>query len=294
MIIHINQKNFLTVVQVVAVVGLAVIPLFADPAHLGWRRWQVAVVCLASVGVCAVFRQAHIQSREDHDRAERERESDSRQDEMQSTLQDLLQAVKTASPPKPVDVMPQLMPTEANGTAALEGEIHRIFMYARLGIEFSMFKEIWKAKGQAGEPVIDCDIIVSWYIVNKSSSTKYIRSILANVEVDGKDTPMEIQEDFRAGVFNDSVEYGWDKNQHDGAWPTPLEPLFPSKLPCPISTGQPLIGWVRFLLRDVNPDGIDADTWRFSILDSVGNQYPVTKIIKNEKKGGLGLRRVSS
>jgi hypothetical protein len=47
--LHLTRKNFLTVIAGICVVGLAVIPLSVPADHLGWTRWQGAIVVLAGI-----------------------------------------------------------------------------------------------------------------------------------------------------------------------------------------------------------------------------------------------------
>jgi hypothetical protein len=73
---YITPKNGFSIVVGVCVVLLAVIPLKVPPEHLLWFRWESAVLLLAIVAVGALLYQAHLQSKDDHEQAERNKRID--------------------------------------------------------------------------------------------------------------------------------------------------------------------------------------------------------------------------
>jgi pyrimidine deaminase RibD-like protein len=174
----------------------------------------------------------------------------------------------------------------------LEGELYGIYTYPRIGVPFDMFMEHRKLSGVTGDPAVDYDVLISLYLVNKSAETKWVRDISGSVEIGGVHKWMERQEDFIAPVFNQTVEYGWEENPNSSDEPKPLPKLFP-ELPYELSPGKPTQGWVRLLLKNINPDKIDANTWMFIIVDSLGKEHPITKTVKLNKRGTIALRRFS-
>jgi hypothetical protein len=73
---HLSSKNVCGVVAGVCVVILAFIPLAVPPDHWIWARWTVAVIVCGMSAVVSLVYQALVQSREDAEREERERERD--------------------------------------------------------------------------------------------------------------------------------------------------------------------------------------------------------------------------
>jgi hypothetical protein len=73
--VHLNERNWLRVFQVLCVIGLAVIPLFVSSDHLSSWGWKSLIVFIAAVAIAVAIRQAHVQSKEDAQREEREREN---------------------------------------------------------------------------------------------------------------------------------------------------------------------------------------------------------------------------
>lgn len=76
---ELSSKNGLSVMAGVCVVLLAIIPLKVDSANLGWLRWQIAIYVFAALAIFSLIAQAFIQSKEDHQREQREIERDKRQ-----------------------------------------------------------------------------------------------------------------------------------------------------------------------------------------------------------------------
>lgn len=86
---HFTPKNFLSFIVGSCMAGLAWIPLFVPTTHLMWLRWQTAIGALIAVGLVALFFRERIQSREDHQRDEREEALEYKFEEMHSILRDL-------------------------------------------------------------------------------------------------------------------------------------------------------------------------------------------------------------
>jgi len=80
------------------VLALAIIPLSVQADHLGWLRWELAVIVLGLVAVVGLFVQAAIQSREDHERGQRDQTRDARSDEMRALLTRIAPSITTIAP----------------------------------------------------------------------------------------------------------------------------------------------------------------------------------------------------
>jgi len=158
-------------------------------------------------------------------------------------------------------------------------------------VPYNMLEQIFALSGKE-KPKIDCDILVSMYLVNASSSTRYIRELTASVEVDGKRTNLEPRSNFFLNTDDDDrkpqdMEYVFEAET--GKEGTPLQKLFPD-LPCEAVPQRPFEGWLRYIIRDVVPEQINSNTWHFIILDSMGNQQFITKVSQTLKVGEITLR----
>jgi hypothetical protein len=286
--VHLTLKNFLAIIIGVCVVGLAVIPLKVSPDHLGWHRWQFGIYFLSIVGIGAIFLQALLQSVEDHNRISMDAKRDASMEEMRQ----LLGKIAENAGPVAISSDPPTDLANTNSDTEFDGELQRIFSYPRLSIDFRLYRDVWKAAGHQGEPKVDVDILVLMYVVNTSGSTHYVRDLIGSVEVDGVRNKMIRQDDFKAPVFNQTVEYGWEVEQDTMGEPDALKPLF-AHLPDQLEPRAPAEGWVRFLLPAADYDKINSNTWQFSILDSVGKEHLITKVKEVKKKGEIALRRAS-
>lgn len=292
--IRLTGKNLLTLVGAVAVFGETLIALLVPADHLGWLRWRVAVILIAAIGISALVWQTLKQSCEDHDRDIREQERDAKIHGIEEHVKRI--AAGTNSLPVSVESESPKLATLPKADSVFDGELQRIFVYPRTGIvPLQLLQEIRRAAGRVDETKVDSDLLAKFYIVNCTDSVHYIRDITGSVEVTGVRKQFIRQGGFTAPVFNESVEYGWDENEDNAERPTPLPALLP-QVPLKLEAREPIHGWVRFLLADVNPDAINAQTWQFTIVDSLGNEYPITKTASAEsvpKKGTIGLRRAS-
>jgi hypothetical protein len=291
--VHLTIKNLLSIVIGTCVVGLAVIPLKVDPNHLAWLRWEITVYALAAFGVLALMAQAVIQSKEDHEREKRELERDQRQVRIEQLVSDIKDGKAPMPPPESIPLVTGGNATDDGQTVAggIDSELDRIFTHPRVPMGYEFFKDIYRAAGRKDEPKVDCDVLAHMYVVNTSNETIYIRDLVATVEVDGVRTTLETKADFLAGVFNDTVEYGWEEDGKNNDWPTPLPKVFPS-LPYEMVPRKPAIGWIRFLLKEINPEKIDAKTFTFTFVDSTGKKHDIDRTVESKLKGVIGLRRL--
>lgn len=82
--LHITLKNFVSAVLGICIVLLAIIPLLVDPQKLG--RWRAWTILLGAIGVIALIAQALLQSKEDHEIEEREKQRDGTITELVETM----------------------------------------------------------------------------------------------------------------------------------------------------------------------------------------------------------------
>ncbi len=277
--LHLTPKNSLSFVVGLCVVVLALIPLTVPADHLSWLRWQITAWVAVGIALLALFVQACLQSRDDG--------------EMRDLLKKILEG-KGATAISSESTRPSFStPIVAQRQDDLDGELQRVFVYPRIGIPYKLLQEAWtKVGGHSENPKVDCDIILAMYAVNRSQSVTYfVRDLVASVEVDSTRKELERLDNFRLDFGHDELEYGLelDENTTD---PAPLPPLF-AQIPCELTPNKPIEGWVRFVLKEVDPEKIDSNTWMFSLVDSLGNQHPIIKTSDRRKKGEIGFRRAS-
>ena len=271
-------------------VGLALIPLVVPPEHLGWARWWAIIIGLAALGVAAIFVQSLIQSSEDHKRDRREQERDTKFGEMLGIVKKL-SGIDADSAPPAVPVAQALVENIASPlTPDIDGEVYRIALSPRT-MSWELIRDIYRIQGHADEAKVDCDVLVEMYLVNPSKNeTRYVRDLRLSAEVDGSRVILQRQEDLRAMDLLDK-EYEYGLKESKGEDTEPVKQLF-SALPVALAPTQPIEGWVRFLIEGVNPDKITEKSWHLSVVDSLGNEYPITKIGQKERKGEVALRRL--
>ena len=272
------------------VVGLALIPLLVSPEHLVWTRWWVTIIGLAVVGVGAIFVQALVQSREDHERAELEGERDKKIDGLTGMVKKLAGIdVDTVPNTIPATLAPPAPDSATQTTANIDGEVYRIALSPKT-MAWELVRDIYRVQGRPDAAQIDCDVLVELYLVNASKTeTRYVRDLHLTADVGGTVVSFLRQDDLRAmDIDNKKFEYGIQEDLFDTK---PVKQLF-SALPITLAPMQPIEGWVRFLAKGINPDKITEKSWHLSVLDSLGNEYPITKAGQREIKGEIALRRL--
>lgn len=302
MTVHVTLKNLLSVIIGVCVLGLAVIPLAVPVDHLAWIRWQAAIIVLAVAAVIALFWQAAIQSREDHERDTREGARDKRQDETNQKMTEVLQLLK--HPPSSPDRL--VHPTTASGPspespappdvgAEFDSEIYRVVIAGK-GMGAELTRDLFRVSGRLEEFAIDADILVEMYIVNASTEKRYIRDFSGTVEVDGKVLPLLRQSDFYAFDFSDhEYEYCLNPNEESHLDRSNLEalpPIFPT-LPLELEARKPTEGWIHFIVKDVDPQKLNGNrSYKFTITDSLGKEHPVLKVSTVKRRGEVTVRQM--
>jgi len=177
----------------------------------------------------------------------------------------------------------------------IDGEVYRMATSPRV-MEWELVKQMLKGSGRKDDPLVDTDILVEMYLVNKSSDrTRYIREMRLSAEIDGTRISFVRQPDLLAEEFNGKREYGIreakDTFRED---PEPLKQLA-GELPLALAPEQPAEGWVRFMAKQINPDKITSGTVTLKVIDSVGTEYSIHKVPKDrERRGEIVLRRLGS
>jgi hypothetical protein len=178
---------------------------------------------------------------------------------------------------------------------AIDGEVYRLVMSPRV-MEWDLVRQVFQASGRKDDPLIDTDILVEMYLVNKSTErVRYIREMRLSAEVDGKRIPFIRQRDLFAEEFNGKkFDYGIrDASETFRENPKPLKQLG-SELPLALAPEQPAEGWVRFMAKNINPDKIASGTIMLTVVDSVGKEYSIHKVpVERERRGEISLRRLA-
>lgn len=182
---------------------------------------------------------------------------------------------------------------KAPRTAAdIDGEVYRLVTAAR-SVAWPLVRDLYRLKGREDEAVVDTDILVEMYLVNRDANkTRYVRDIKLSADVSGKRVEFERQDDLWADDFNEvEFEYGIKVN---GFGDVERIDKLSEKFPLALSPGQPVEGWIRFMATAINADKIGQGTVTISVVDSVGNEYPITKaVLDRDRRAEVGLRRRS-
>ncbi|MGH2509719.1 MAG: hypothetical protein ACRDHZ_20255, partial [Ktedonobacteraceae bacterium] len=177
-----------------------------------------------------------------------------------------------------------------------DGEIYRIVTAAKHPYA-EMTREVIKMMGPEKHFEIDVDVLVEMYVVNISDTTQYVRDIIGSVEIDGTRMPLLRQRDFDAWEFSGGdYEYCLDPTPEESkilisSRVENLDVLAPV-LPCRLEPKSPLNGWIHFLLQNIDPEKLkDNQTYQFSIMDSVGQEHPISRPARRRGRGGIEVRK---
>jgi hypothetical protein len=174
--------------------------------------------------------------------------------------------------------------------SAVDGEVYRLVMSPR-SVAWELVRDIFRMKGRPDDAVVDTDILVEMYLVNRDSTkTRYVRDLRLSAEVSGKQVEFKRQNDLWADDFNDlEFEYGLKEAQGEDV--EPIKQLS-NTFPLPLAPEQPVEGWVRFMAKEINADKIAQGTVTLTVIDSLGNEYVISKAATDrERRGEIGLRR---
>jgi hypothetical protein len=195
-------------------------------------------------------------------------------------------------PPKPKEAPVDSTPPKA---AKFEGEIYRVVSAPKNAFA-GMTQQLLKGMGRADDFMLDIDILVEFYIVNVSTETQYIRDLTGSVEIDGHRVALIRQTNFDAWEVNhDEYEYCLDPDPKASKFDMPsralpLNPLVTS-LPTALEPRKPLDGWVRFLLKETNPDKLEGNqTYRFILKDSLGEELNITSASSEKRTTEITAR----
>jgi hypothetical protein len=282
----VDEKNFLTVVQVFAVVGLAIIPLLVQATQLEWTRWKVAVILLAAFAIMATLRQAQIVSRDERARDDRERERDKRHTQIESKMSQVLEAFQKPQPSVPA-AAPLQAPSESSVTDPdIDGVLYRAVTSPRLAVPFKMLKEIYAIQGRTDEPTVDVDVLIEMYAVNASKNSVYIKGFELEYEIDGQKFSARPEKDFSLELADKRFEYCINETEDDKTQ-QPLSSLI-NYLLSEFKPRQNIEGWLRFLLHG-NPEKIHSSSTKFSItiIDSLGNKHSISRASADKRAGQI-------
>lgn len=177
---------------------------------------------------------------------------------------------------------------------AIDGEIYRVATAPKTPF-FSAVESLFEVMGHPEQATIDHDILMELYLVNKSKETRYIREVLASVEIDGKKVSLQRKNDFHAFECNgDDYEYALNMggSKFDRGEKQALPNLAAALNKTPMKPGEPLEGWLRFELKGVLREKIeDNRTYEVVIVDSGGKDYTITKASTLKREGEVDVRR---
>lgn len=176
-------------------------------------------------------------------------------------------------------------------SSGIDGELYRLVTVPRTAA-WEILRDAQRIAGK--EPSVDCDVLIEMYLVNRTAREKYIRELRLSAEIGNKQTNLVMQKDLRAQEINRSKwEFALDKGPDFYAPETPMRLLLP-EIPFHMLPEQSIEGWVRFRADDINPDNINPNSWRCIAVDSLGAEYPITKIGSGGEGGRVTLRQIRS
>jgi hypothetical protein len=171
----------------------------------------------------------------------------------------------------------------------IDAEIYHVAVSPR-NIAYPLIRDAYRIAGHPENATIDCDVLVKLYIVNKANSTKFIRDFSASVHIGADEVILERKDDLHADDFDGKpFDYGIRLDKSSQVIEIPY--LYKA-LPFALEPQEPVDGWLRFVAKDILPDSIDNNTWKFAIKDSVGKDHPITKVSTAKHHGEIGVRRL--
>jgi hypothetical protein len=238
---NLTRKNALSGIAAVVVLGLTIIPLTVRADHLSWHRWQVLIGVLAVVALVSICWQISIQSREDDERATRDR-----------AIEKLLIS-NTPTTQLQVDT-----PATEGIQDTIYVELRSTFLYPKMGdLTFGLQEQkILASGGTPADARADCDLLVELYIVNRGTTEAYIKDFEAWIETYGEWEKLKLDDNFDLDdLWSGSVEYGLETHARKNNFP--LEPVELPKLVSyrnkAMKPQQPIEGWLKFTVRNANP-----------------------------------------
>lgn len=179
---------------------------------------------------------------------------------------------------------------------ALDAEVYRLTLGPRAQkMVAELTRDLCRVSSRLDDFGLDVNVLVEMYIVNQSNDRHFIREIEGSVEIDGERHPLSRQSDFYAYESNHRrYEYCLTKgeNDYDRSRLESLIPLFSGRQII-LDARQPREGWVRFTIENIDPQKLVKNhTWKFSIIDSLGNEIPICKTNTGKREGGVTVREI--
>jgi hypothetical protein len=291
MTFHLTAKNSFSMVAGGCVLGLTLIPMLVGANDLVSKEWRGIIIAVGTLAIVAIASQTLIQSSEDDRREQRDHTRD-------KNVASLMEMVKQLNGTTPEMVTPQALENvgisavaEKGETSTIEGELYRLVLSPRT-ISWPLVRDLYRVQGHPEDAKVDCDVLIEMYLVNTSSKEKYIRDMQLSCEINGVRTSLTMQHNLRAmDSGGNKYEYALEDDPDLYAKEKPLRRLFDG-IPSLLSPEQPTDGWARFLAPEINPDQINSKSWQLVVVDSVGNQYPITKVSDTKRSGEIGIRRL--
>ena len=256
-------------------VFLAAIPLCVAPDHLPWLRWQLAIGFLALAAVAFLISQAMLQSKEDHERDEREKDRDSQL----STIKQMLEKLTTGVPV--VAVAEATKPVEAfEPKAATDISIKFIRAFLVNTNPFSAFLgDIYRAANRAEAYTVESDFLFEVHLVNRSDVSTTTQRIVCEANINGIWIPLaqrgslnDYQLEFEDEVDNPSWLGGKRKRVED------LVPDLAEELRGKVlSKGVGYRGWLRFGI-DLDPKETSPIQHRIYFIDALDVSHSVNVV----------------
>jgi len=275
---HLTSKNICIFIGGVGTVFLGFSAIFIS-VHVS-APWNWIVIIIAALTVTAFAAQMVLQSRDD--RAQEELNERVRR---VLTSNNDLPKVEDISETMSVRSLPQR-------SEVLTGEIYRMALSART-MSWELLRDVYRVQGRLEDAKIDCDALVQMYLVNTSKETHYVRDFVLSAQIGVSRVIFERQNDLHAIEF-DGVNYEYGVEDKQSGEVKPVKPLFTELLPIPLQQGQPQQGWLRFMAKDINPEKLEENSWNLIVIDSLGNEYPITKSSpKKGDEGRVSIRRLN-
>jgi hypothetical protein len=170
----------------------------------------------------------------------------------------------------------------------IDGEIYRLDIVPRC-LSWEIVKDAYRVSGNPEDAKLDCDVVIEMYLVNQSTRvSRYPSDLQLSAEIRGTRVNFERQNELRAiDINHKKYEYGLAHERFGEK--EQIKQLF-SSLPFCLSPTQRVKGFERFMAKEINPDNIQDKSWKLNVVDSLGDQHPITKTdFGKGQKGKIAL-----
>ena len=265
--LYLTIKNACACVAAIAMILVVLSTVF-------FTAWRMPILALAFVAIVASVVLMFKQSADDH--------------QLDGLIHNIIDRLPPSTEGVASDKSPRLLEESSSQPPDFSIELCHIAVSPR-SAAYVLVKDLYRIQGHPEEAKIDCDVLMKMYVVNTADSRRFIKDIVASVNVGNQRIELERKDDLQAIEFNRTqYEYGVKRTEHADAEPIPY--LY-KELPTSVEPKQPLSGWVRFLAKNILPDAVDSNSWQIEIVDSVGTQWPITKLCDKRFSGEIGLLR---